>query len=180
MVHFIPNILSKEECDFLASQFDIERKYRPSVDYIDPVKKTFENSYGFSPSNYFNVYMDKLKSKVLEYNKEIEALNNVNTFVREYVNNSILEKHIDRKDISVTMSICLHSTINKEWPLCTEIDGKEYCFNTNVGDGILLFDADKTTHWRDTLICNENERVIQFFLHWKPIDFINKKIKTLI
>ena len=175
MVHFIPNILSKEECDFLASQFDIERKYRPSAD-----DKDTNNTFGFGAPYHFNVYMDKLKSKVLEFNKEIESLNNVNTYVREYVNESFLNKHIDRKDISVTMSICLYSTINKEWPLCTEIDGKEYCFNTNVGDGILLFDADKTTHWRDTLICNENERVIQFFLHWKPIDFVNKKIKTLI
>lgn len=175
MVHFIPNILSKEECDFLASQFDIERKYRPSAD-----DKDTNNTFGFGAPHYFNVYMDKLKSKVLEFNKEIESLNNVNTYVREYVNESFLNKHIDRKDISVTMSICLYSTINKEWPLCTEIDGKEYCFNTNVGDGILLFDADKTTHWRDTLICNENERVIQFFLHWKPINFISKKIKTLI
>jgi len=180
MVHFIPNILSKKECDFLATQFDIERKYRPSVDYEDSKNKIPMNSYGFGPSHHFNVYMDKLKSKVLEFNSEIESLNNVNTFVREYVNNCILEKHIDRMDISVIMSICLQSTINKEWPLCTEIDGKEYCFNTNVGDGILLFNADKIIHWRDTLICNENERVIQFFLHWKPTDFISKKIKTLI
>ena len=175
MVHFIPNILSKEECDFLATQFDIERKYHASAD-----DKDTNNTFGFGPSYHFNVYMDKLKSKVLEFNKEIEALNNVNTFVREYVNESFLKRHIDRTEISVTMSICLESTINKEWPMCVEIDGKEYCFNTKVGDGVLLFDADKTTHWRDTLICNENERVIQFFLHWKPINFISKKIKTLI
>jgi len=180
MIHFIPNILSKEECEFLSVQFDIERKYKPSADYVDSKRELPLISYGFGPSHNFNIYLDKLKIKVLEYNEEIEALNNVNTFVREYVNNSILEKHIDRKDISVTMSICLESTINKEWPLCAEIDGKDYCFNTNVGDGILLFNADKTTHWRDMLSCGENERVIQFFLHWKPINFISKKIKTLI
>ena len=37
---------------------------------------------------------------------------NVNTYVREYVNHSKLDKHIDRKEISVTMSICLESTID--------------------------------------------------------------------
>ena len=78
------------------------------------------------------------------------------------------------------MSICLDSTINKEWPLFTEIDGKEYSFNTNVGDGIILFGADKHMHWRNTLICKENERVLQFFLHWMPISYIAKKTKSLI
>jgi hypothetical protein len=137
-------------------------------------------SYGFAPSFAFNTYLDKLKSKVLEYNNNFDDLLNVNTFVREYINTSTLKKHLDRKDISVTMSICLESTINKEWPLCAEINNKEYCFNTNVGDGILLFDADKVTHWRDILECRENERVIQFFLHWEPVKYITKKTKTII
>jgi hypothetical protein len=78
------------------------------------------------------------------------------------------------------MSICLESTINKEWPLCAEIEGEEYCFNTSVGDGILLFDADKITHWRDYLECSENERVVQFFLHWKPSNYVAKKTKSLL
>jgi hypothetical protein len=117
---------------------------------------------------------------VLEYNNNFDDLFNVNTFVREYMNTSMLKKHLDRKDISVTMSICLESTINKEWPLCAEIGNKEYCFNTNIGDGILLFDADKITHWREPLICLEKERVVQFFLHWKPSDYVAKKTKSLL
>ena len=128
----------------------------------------------------FDKYLDILKPKILEFNNEIEYLDNVNTYVREYFNNAFLTKHIDRKDISVTMSICLESTINKSWPLFSEIDGKEYSFNTNVGDGILLFDADRHTHWRDTLICNKNERVLQFFLHWMPVNYLTKKTKSLI
>ena len=78
------------------------------------------------------------------------------------------------------MSVCLESTINKEWPLFAEIGGKEYSLNVNPGDGILLFDADKNVHWRNDLICGEDERVIQFFLHWTPIDYIEKKTKSLI
>jgi hypothetical protein len=78
------------------------------------------------------------------------------------------------------MSICLESTINKEWPLCAEIEGKDYCFNTEVGDAILLFDADKTPHWRNILICNNNERVVQFFLHWIPVNYTTKKTKSLL
>jgi len=175
MIHFIPNILTKDECKYLTDQFDFERKSQSSVD-----NKYFTNiSYGFTPSFLFDKYLDKLKSKVLEYNNNYDDLHNVNTFVREYVNTSTLKKHLDRKDISVTISICLESTINKEWPLYAEIDNKEYCLNTNVGDGILLFNADKITHWRDPLECQEEERVLQFFLHWRPYNYITKKIKSL-
>ena len=111
MIFFIPNILTKYECEYLSNQFDIERKYNESADgqYAGT-----NISYGFRPSFIFNTYLDKLKSKILSYNPEIEDLLNVNTFVREYVNTSTLDKHIDRKDISITMSICLESTINKE------------------------------------------------------------------
>jgi hypothetical protein len=77
------------------------------------------------------------------------------------------------------MSVCLESTINKEWPLWAKIDGKDINFNTNVGDCIILVDSDKIMHWRDELICNENERALQFFLHWKKTDHF-KKQKTLI
>ena len=177
MIHFIPNILSKDECKYLTEKFDIERKYQNSA---DGEYSGTNISYGFEPSFAFNTYLDKLKSKALEYNSNFDDLLNVNAFVREYVNTSMLKKHTDRKDISVTMSICLESTINKEWPLCAEIDDREHCFNTNIGDGILLFDADKITHWRDTLECQENERVVQFFLHWSPVNYIAKKTKTLL
>jgi len=176
MIYLIPNILSKEECDYLSKKFDKERMFKTSGD-----KKTHtNNTFGYGFSYDFDKYMQILKPKVLEFCDNIDEINNVNTYVREYINNSFLQKHIDRKDISITMSICLESTINKEWPLCAEIDDKHYCFNTNVGDGILLFDADKTVHWRDALICNKKERVLQFFLHWMPINYINKTKKSLI
>lgn len=175
MIHLIKGILTKEECKFLAHQFDIDKKTKSNLD----VYKDSGNSYGIIPSYIFDTYLDKLKIKILEINSNIDDLKNINTFVREYKNNDFLRKHKDRKDISTTMSICLESTINKEWPLSAEIDGIEYSFNTNVGDAIILFNADKIEHWRDTLICNENERTLQFFLHWIP-NYTIKKIKTLL
>jgi hypothetical protein len=160
----------------LTTQFDILKKTNPSFDK----KKYTGNTYGYEPPHIFNLYLDKLKPKILEINTNIDDLENVNTYVREYKNNDFLKKHIDRKDISVTISICLETTINKEWPLCAEIDNQERCFDMCTGDGVLLFNADKTIHWRDTLICNENERVLQFFLHWMPVKYITKKRKTTI
>jgi hypothetical protein len=176
MIHLIKGILTKEECSNLTNQFDVNKHINPSTDKA----KVTGNTYGYEPSYIFNEYLDKLKSSVLTLNYKIDDLRNVNSYIREYKNNDFLKKHRDRNDISVTMSICLDSTINKEWPLSAEIDGIEYSFNTNVGDAIVLFNADKTQHWRDTLICNENERVIQFFLHWTPVTYVSKKIKTII
>ena len=179
MVYFIPNVLSKEECVFLSKQFDIEKVGHDSGDLKQGLVDT-NVSFGFRPSYNFDKYMETLKPKVLEFNNKIESMDNVNTYVREYYNNSFLKKHIDRTDISITMSICLDSTINKEWPLFVEIDGKEYSHHTNIGDGILLFGADKNVHWRNLLECNENQRVLQFFLHWIPINYVTKKTKSLI
>jgi len=176
MVYFLPNILTKEECFHLSTQFDIERKKASSKDNA----VNYGKSFGFRPSYNFEQYLEILKPKVLEFEPALDALNNVNTYVREYLNNSFLKKHIDRKDISVTMSICIESNINKEWPMYVEIDNVEYSFNTNVGDAILLFNADKNVHWRHELECSEDERVLQFFLHWMPISYIGKKTKTLI
>jgi hypothetical protein len=179
MVYFIPDLLSVKECEFLSNQFDNDRKHNASTDEFK--NSGVLNSYGFKPTNNeFNIYLDKLVSKILTYNHNITDLVKVNTYVREYRNESFLEKHTDRKDISTTMSICLDSTIKKKWPLFTQIDGKEYSFNTNVGDAILLFDADKHIHWREELVCEENQRVLQFFLHWKPVTHILKKQKTII
>ena len=175
MIHLIKGILTKEECKFLTEQFDIDKKIKSNID----VYKDSGNSYGFEPSYIFNQYLDKLKSKILEINSNIDDLTNVNTFVREYKNNDFLRKHVDRTDISITISICLESTINKEWPLCVKINKQEYSVNMEMGDGVILFDADKTLHWRNTLICKENERVVQFFLHWIP-NYITKEIKTLL
>jgi hypothetical protein len=175
MIYLIPNILSEEECKFLVTQFDLEKSNTKSVDIIAITPNTF----GFRPSDEFNIYLDKLKPKVLETLNTIDLID-TNTYVREYKNKSFLAKHKDRTDINITMSICLESTINKKWPLWAEIDNKNVNFNTNVGDCIILTDSDKIIHWRDELICNENERVLQFFLHWKKTNYSKKQNKTLI
>ena len=176
MIHLIKGILTKEECSILTNQFDVDKKINASFDNPNSTGE----SYGFEPSYIFNEYLNKFKSSILKFNSNIDDLENVNTFIREYKNSNFLKKHRDRNDISVTMSICLDATINKEWPLYAKIDNKEYSINIEVGDGVLLFDADKHIHWRDALVCNENERVLQFFLHWKPVNYVTKKIKTII
>ena len=57
MIHFIPNILTEDECKYLTNQFDIERKYENST---DGEYSGTNVSYGFSPSFVFNTYLNKL------------------------------------------------------------------------------------------------------------------------
>jgi hypothetical protein len=183
-IHLIKNIINYDECKYLSELFDAEKIKRKSNDNPIMTNNSYGfgtrnvNSYGFGTRNVFDDYMNILKKKVLQYfSNNTHKLLNVNTYVREYVNDSFLKKHVDRPDINVTLSICLYSNINKTWPLIAEIDGHEYSFDTQRGDGILLIDSDKITHWRNELICNKNERVIQFFLHWRyPNSALNKSL----
>ena len=175
MTCLIPNLLTKEECSYLTEQFDIEKKSQHSSD-----NKTYGNSFGFRPSHKFSIYLDTLKPKLLEYFPEGTVLENVNAYVREYLNNSQLIKHLDRKDIGITFSICLESSIKTEWPLWTRTKEEDNALNINVGDGALLTTAHETLHWRDKLVCGENERVLQLFLHWREFNYNPKKTETLL
>jgi hypothetical protein len=177
MNEFIPNILTKEECKNLVEQFDIEKLNMISAD----AKWLTGNSFGYGSKNlHFNKYMDILKPRMLEYYHEDTTLQNVNTYVREYFNNSFLNKHIDRTDIGITLTICLELNIKNKWPICAEIEGEDKCFDLNVGDALLMTTAYKTPHWRDVLKCKEDERVVQLFIHWKETEYKSKKTKTIL
>ena len=105
-----------------------------------------------------------------------------NAFTRIYQNGSKLTYHTDRIELYLTLSVCVFSDINGEWPLCVsavpyngghwntelpfEIFSKEYTsFITPVGSGVSC-NGTTYVHWRDVLECNENQKVIQTFYHW--------------
>ena len=136
------------------------------------------STYGFLPSEYFNSYLEKLKTKVELYIENKNIVNS-NTFIREYKNKSFLNKHIDRDNLDVTLSVCLYNDTNVNWPLYAKIKNDTIGYNTNEGDGILLTNATSTIHWRDELNCNNNSSIIQFFLHWSLEDKLNKKKKLI-
>ena len=175
MLYFLPNLLTKNECSFLYKEFQTQKITTPNQDND---KKTLGlNTYGFRPNNTFNDYLDILKPTI---NKFIDTQNlvleNVNTFVREYKTGSYLKKHIDRNDIGITLSICLYNDTNETWPLNIDYKNKIHAINSNIGDGILLFDSNKIVHWRDELKCEDNNSITQFFLHW----VIRKNNKSLL
>jgi len=168
----LKNLLTKEECEFLHQQFLVEKQIIPDMENH---AKYGPNTYGFRPSDVFNVYLEKLKPYIQKCIGDA-GIENLNTYVREYKNGSSLIKHTDRNDIGVTLSINLFSNIDGIWTLYEERDGKVNGYDEETGDGIVILDPYKITHWRDELVCNDDEYVLQLFLHWNK----QKDVKTII
>ena len=167
MIYFLNNLISQIDCEKLTSEFRKQQKTKLNADISHSLTNN-KTTYGFRGYGEFDKFLNSIKPIIIQLNGN-RKIKNVNSFVREYKNGSILKKHVDREDIGITLSICLFSNIKSNWPLCAEYDNIEISHNTNVGDGLLIINSDKITHWRDELVCNDDESVIQLFLHWKEI-----------
>lgn len=174
MIHFLNNLISPKDCEILVSEFRKQEKTKSNADISHSLIND-KTTYGFKGYGEFDKLLNSLKPMITELNDN-KKIKNVNSFVREYKNGSVLKKHTDRPDIGITLSICIFSNIKNEWPLSAEYNDVEVSYNTNIGDGVLIMNSDKITHWRDELICDENESVIQLFLHWKEISIDKKSL----
>lgn len=167
MIEYIKNLISIEDCNKLVTEFYNKKKTYPSADgggtAVNP-----NTTYGYRGYGEFDKYLNIIKPTITSLNGN-KKIKNVNSFVREYKNGSFLKKHTDRDDIGITLSICLFSNIKTNWLLCAEYDNVEISHNINIGDGLLIINSDKIVHWRNELVCNDDESVIQLFLHWKEI-----------
>jgi hypothetical protein len=89
-----------------------------------------------------------------------------NPYIRIYRNGSTLNPHNDRDGLDWTISVCLFSNINYNWPLIVkDTDGKLTEYPTKLGYASLV-SGRILEHWRDPLKCNDGEYVIQMFLHY--------------
>lgn len=164
MIYFLKNILSIDECNSMVDEFHKLKKIKLNTDITDDGLNP-KTSFGYRGYGIFDNFLEKLKPIIIEYNNG-KKIRNVNSYVREYKNESYLKKHVDREDIGITLSICIYSDINTEWPLQAEYNGIQISKNLQIGDGLLIIGSNKIEHWRDVLKCGENESVIQLFLHW--------------
>lgn len=89
-----------------------------------------------------------------------------NPFSRIYYNESVLKPHVDRPGLDWTISLCLFTNINHDWPLKAKLeDGTIVEFPTVKCEGNLV-NGRNLTHWREPLQCGPDEYVVQVFLHW--------------
>ena len=165
MVHYLENIIPIEDCEKITQRtMDLMCNRPDKVDYSAySAPKSTGIRTDVIPECYIWLYT--LKEKIEELvGFEVEA---VNTYCREYVNGSSLPKHIDREDIGVTLTVCIENPTNVEWPICSkDYDDSVTCKDIKVGDGLLIYNSHELEHWRDELVCGEDEYVFMMFLHW--------------
>lgn len=105
-----------------------------------------------------------------------------NTYTRSYHKGSHLKIHTDRVGLDITMSVCLEKTTPVAYPLNvskvehtgewnSSIDTALYAksfasYDMPVGMGVVM-EGRKYPHWRDALECNDGERAVYVFYHWK-------------
>lgn len=177
----IENIFDEKQCLKIADAMEL-------LCITDDLKKEdnvfYKNSLGF-----FNLpetleellYVEKLVKEKTGYdNIEFE-----NAYTRIYRNGSILGIHTDRPGLDLSLSISIFSNTNKSWPIyISEIrvdEGTEWKDNQDhadifkmvktgydipIGSGLLMHGT-QFPHWREELICEPDEYVIQTFYHWR-------------
>ena len=158
-------ILTPEECQAIANEV---LEYRElGIISAEPDKRYYNNSQGgIAPSSYD--YMAKFLPVVrkLTGRKVVFA----NPFCRIYNNTSTLNPHTDRDLLDWTISVCIKTDVNWDWPLKVRTSDKSIVsFPTTLGYASLVR-GNLYTHWREPLVCDDNQNVICMFLHYTNPD----------
>jgi hypothetical protein len=162
---FFKDLFDKERCELLSKVL-MDAYDKGSVNYEGVNNAHYGNSYGIGCLPEYEVILRELTPIIMEKtgytNIAVE-----NSYSRIYRNGGRLEKHIDREGLDLTLTVCTYNDINKPWPLYVRcIDGVVREFETGVGDGALILGT-KMEHWRDPLVCDDNQKVLQSFFHWR-------------
>lgn len=167
MYYFFDNLLSPEKCEIL-NKLALSMKDQNRLNF-EADGKHYANSYGTGRIPEY----EKLLRELTPLIKEKTGLNNIteeNSYTRIYYDGATLKKHIDRKGLDLTLSVCTFSNLDKPWELHAEVEkGKVLSFDTKPGQGALILGT-KMLHWRDDLNCRPDQYVIQSFYHWKIHD----------
>lgn len=168
------NIFSPEECASLVAAFDaVETK-------VDENEHTYYNgSEGVYNLPATLAYVDRLTKRV---QRRYPGAKFANSYTRVYKRHSHLGIHTDRKELDISMSVCLEDRNNLEWPLfisTSTYDGEQWdnsADSAHFKDGALgvvlppgqgaIMEGRKHPHWREPLLCGEAQRMVFVFYHW--------------
>ena len=164
MYIFFEDLLPANRCDLL-NNVALMYKNNNRLNY-EADKHHYANSYGTGRIKEYEDFLRELTPLV----KQKTGLNNIteeNSYTRIYYNGATLNKHLDREGLDLTLSVCTFSNLKTPWLLHVEVEkGRVLSFETKPGQGALILGT-KMLHWRDPLVCADNEYVIQSFYHWK-------------
>lgn len=164
---YIPNVLTEEE----RLQFTniMLLKKEQNLLHFEPIRPDgkpnphYTNCYGGDSPE----FEEALKRVQVRLEEELGIKLAVkNSYGRIYYNGGILGKHRDREGLDYTLSITLFSNLNEGWPLwCIDLNNNHVPIAIGQGDGALMLGT-TLEHWREPLVCNDDQYVIQLFMHW--------------
>ena len=158
---YIENVLTEKQCNEFTNMMYKFKNDNKLVNEIN--RKYLKVSYG-GGNEQFEPLFESLTQR-LEAELGIKMLP-INTYARIYYNGGALYKHKDRVGFDYALSITLFDNLNKEWPLyCIDKFGNEVSINIKRGDGAMMLSTE-LEHWRDDLICEPDQHVVQLFMHW--------------
>ena len=174
------DILTKQQCNTIANAMIY--LYENEIENLNYEKDDcyYNGSYGFRGIHEAEQLLPIIEEKVL---KHYTGYTFDNVYTRIYKNESTLNVHTDRQDLDLTLTVCVYSDISVSWPIHVSniphqgewnFDKSDYyksdfkSFNTPIGTGVSCLGR-IYAHWRDKLVCQENEKVVQVFYHWKKI-----------
>lgn len=147
--------------------------------WLESTKKPlFMGAYDFPPALSF---VNRFRQRCMQ---DYGPLRFVNNYTRIYRNGNDLPYHTDRPDCDVTLSVCMFHNLTVGWPLVIsnvyheppwDMDNKPprsvyeqnaTSYVMDIGTGVACY-ASRYPHWRETLVCREDQSVVQSFYHFQ-------------
>lgn len=164
---YFENILTDDECiDFAAKMLSFKEDNRLVYEGKTDARPNafYDNSFGIGS-------VPEMESVLRSMQPKLEEELNVrmvpaNSYARIYYNGGTLAPHVDRTGLDYTMSITLFSNLDTDWPLwCNDLQGNTVPLVIPRGWGGMMLGT-TMKHWREPLVCREDQYVIQLFVHW--------------
>jgi hypothetical protein len=169
-------IFTPQQCAEIVSAFDAcDNQVAEGELQNDPY---YRNSYGLYQLPKALTHADYVTSIVKKIHPNIKF---DSVYTRSYHNGSHLLVHTDRPDLDLTLSVCLENKRGYLWDLKvsnvpwegewkngidhTPWTGSYSTTHLGLGQGSLC-EGRKYPHWRDTLVCKPEERLVYAFYHW--------------
>ena len=153
---YIPNFISKEEANSLASEL-IEYSKLPNNLMVNDIQAPKSLAiYNYLP---FVKLLVKKIPNISEILQE-DALPTY-TYARIYSNGEVLKRHRDRPACEI--SITLNLKKDNEWPIWFQKpNGEEISLELNQGDAVMYL-GETADHWRNAY---QGQEHVQVFLHY--------------
>ena len=194
MLKFYKKIISDDTADAIYHAIMGKFFKDPDRSYEHKNPATNFHSFGFMNVTETFIEIERIKNIIREdFGDGYEF---THTYSRIYPDNSILNPHIDREGLDLTLTVNVFNNPDNRWPilfskvpiskeLINDIEStigysntsytilKEYLDDyetiiTNKGDGACC--TREVVHWRERFkIKYEGEHYVQVFYHWKKI-----------